>query len=210
MSLILNVTLSGSLDDIALDAAALSSLLNPDDDVKGTGDIPASNVVQLPTAAATAGLVPAATVPAAVVAVADLDSSGLPWDERINAKNKGKNSDGTWRAKRNINKSSPGLFEQVQAELRAAMGSAPAAPVAGVPFSPGVGAVPGTENLQDTIALATQIVTHSTSPDTWGRINGIMIANELPQGVQSLTQFPAKIPAVHMALQQLAKELGVG
>lgn len=219
MGLTLNVTLTGSLDDIALDCAELSRLLNSDSAVELTADtvVPlhpdAGPYTSAPpeTDAAAATVVPVQLAPV-VQPGAELDTVGLPWDVRINAKNRGKNTDGTWRAKRNINKTSPGLVEQVQNELRAGLASAvpaaAAAPIAPQPVAVAPG--PGGDQLADTIALATQIVTHATSPDTWGRINGIMIANELPQGVQSLTQFPAKIPAVHMALQQLAKELGVG
>ncbi len=229
MGLTLNVTLTGSLDDIAIDCAELSRLLNSDSLIPGEfiENAPLAGqglgtVAELhPVLAAAADTVlTVAAVPGAAAVVqpgAELDTAGLPWDLRINAKNRGKNTDGTWRAKRNINKTSPGLVEQVQNELRTALLSMTATgapqPVAVVPVAPQPAAVapgPGGDQLADTIALATQIVTHSTSPDTWGRINGIMIANDLPQGVQSLTQFPAKIPAVHMALQQLAKELGVG
>lgn len=47
----------------------------------------------------------------------ELDSAGFPWDERINAKNKSKKADGTWRGGRGAN---PSKIKKVQNELRAA------------------------------------------------------------------------------------------
>lgn len=70
----------------------------------------------------------------------DLDAKGLPWDARIHAKsgNGGgvKNADGTWRAKRGVDAA---FVAQVEAELRAVQGAAPAplavagSPVAAIP-----------------------------------------------------------------------------
>lgn len=69
-----------------------------------------------------------APVPPAAPAPADpatsLDKDGLPWDERIHSSSKAVNqTDGLWRKKRGV---SDELVVQVEAELRALMGNAPA------------------------------------------------------------------------------------
>jgi hypothetical protein len=46
----------------------------------------------------------------------DVDSRGLPWDERIHAGTKATNADGSWRNKRGVDKA---LVEAVEAELAA-------------------------------------------------------------------------------------------
>lgn len=53
----------------------------------------------------------------------DVDSRGLPWDERIHAGTKATNADGSWRNKRGVDKA---LVEAVEAEL--AGGAVPNAP----------------------------------------------------------------------------------
>lgn len=50
--------------------------------------------------------------------IVNLDARGLPWDVRINAKNKAKTKGGDWKYGRNIDKS---LIETVEAELRTLM-----------------------------------------------------------------------------------------
>jgi len=44
----------------------------------------------------------------------ELDKRGFPWDERIHASTKAKNADGTWRARKNVDKA---LVSEVEAEL---------------------------------------------------------------------------------------------
>lgn len=61
-----------------------------------------------------------------------VDSTGLPWDERIHAKSKATNADGSWRGKRNADAAT---VAAVEAELRARTPSAPVSPVtANVPM----------------------------------------------------------------------------
>ena len=69
---------------------------------------------------------PAPSAPAASPSPAGVDSTGLPWDERIHSGTKAKNADGTWRARRGLN--NPALVKQVEAELRQ---------LAGIPVSAG-------------------------------------------------------------------------
>ena len=67
-----------------------------------------------------------------------VDATGLPWDERIHAKSKAINKDGTWKSRRGVQ---PVEVSRVEAELRAAVQhQAPAAPPA--PQAPMAPAVP--------------------------------------------------------------------
>lgn len=52
------------------------------------------------------------------IAPAPLDSTGIPWDVRIHSSSRGKNNDGTWKAKRNVDAA---LRAAVEAELHQAM-----------------------------------------------------------------------------------------
>jgi hypothetical protein len=59
----------------------------------------------------------------------EVDSSGLPWDERIHSGSKKKKSDGTWTARRNVREEE---VKAVEAELR--QRGVAAAPVASAPM----------------------------------------------------------------------------
>lgn len=61
-----------------------------------------------------ASTAPSTAEPAHSAPTADLDSAGLPWDERIHAGTKTTNKDGTWKTRRGVDKA---LVEQVKAEL---------------------------------------------------------------------------------------------
>lgn len=91
--------------------------------------------------------------------VGDVDSTGLPWDERIHASTKTMNADGTWRQRRGLN--DPGLVKRVEAELRASAPSAGpltvAPPVAALESSSSTtGAVPA--NVSTVTAPAASVV----------------------------------------------------
>jgi hypothetical protein len=62
----------------------------------------------------------------------EVDSQGLPWDNRIHSGSRAKVSDGTWRQKRNLD---PNLLAEVEGELRQTMGL-PYSAVAAVPAIP--------------------------------------------------------------------------
>lgn len=98
-----------------------------------------------------ASLPPVPPVPAAAAQTAaptnavPVDKDGLPWDQRIHSESKAVNADKTWRKKRNVG---PDKVAEIEAELRAVMGIAPAAaptpaakPEAAWPF-PSRGPVP--------------------------------------------------------------------
>jgi hypothetical protein len=82
-----------------------------------------NETVQQPAAtqspAPAAPVQPAAQSPIPNVAVnvqgIELDSKGLPWDERIHASTKAINKDGSWKAKRGVQ---PVTVTEVEAELR--------------------------------------------------------------------------------------------
>ena len=100
--------------------------------VVSTPAIAAGAIVAPPPPANTA---PITTTPgvASSVAGVDLDTKGMPWDNRIHAESKGKIADGTWRKKRNLD---PALVATVEAELHQVMGAAPAPLAQGVAPAP--------------------------------------------------------------------------
>ena len=55
--------------------------------------------------------------PAADAGTLELDSDGVPHDERIHSGSKGKNKDGTWKKLKNVD---PALHKRITAELQAA------------------------------------------------------------------------------------------
>lgn len=79
--------------------------------------VPPAPPVPSPPVPAAPPPAPAPTANAAPMPPAgDVDSTGLPWDERIHASTKTMNADGTWRQRRGLN--DPGLVKRVEAELR--------------------------------------------------------------------------------------------
>ena len=74
---------------------------------------------------AAAALVPGGAAAAALIPPAsgvELDSTGLPWDERIHASTKTKTQKGVWTARRGVNDEA--FIKSVEAELRATVQSA--------------------------------------------------------------------------------------
>jgi hypothetical protein len=100
---------------------------------------PAATIPPSPQPVSAPAVVPApvAVVPVAPAAPASpapsVDVQGLPWDERIHARTKALNRDGTWRQKR---ETPPELVAQVEAELRARAGLPVAAAVPAAPIVP--------------------------------------------------------------------------
>ncbi len=100
---------------------------------------PTAPATDAPTASVAAPMTPASAV--------ELDSKGLPWDDRIHAGTKSKIAKGEWKAKRGVE---PALIAQVEAELRARVAApvavaqdaaavfnaAPGVPAAPAPFVP--------------------------------------------------------------------------
>ncbi len=86
-----------------------------------------------------------------------VDSSGMPWDERIHAGTKATVADGTWRKKRGVNEA---FVTAIEAQLRSQAGSpqpvaAPAPVPAPVPVPPPV-AMPAAVPMQPTAMPVTE------------------------------------------------------
>lgn len=114
--------------------------------------LPASAAPQTLPGVAGAPTAPSPAVPAAYIAPAvqaqvlasvtptvERDKHGLPWDERIHAGTKTKNTDGAWKKKKNVNEAT---VASVEAQLRAMPQSAaplpPSLPQSVPPTLPGV------------------------------------------------------------------------
>lgn len=154
-------------------------------------------------------IVPAANAPSAPATPSspaggvEVDTDGLPWDERIHAGTKTRNADGRWKAKKGIN--DPALVERVKAELRTRMASgvakapdvpalpqppAPFAPPAASsqpaqPVAPSASASPTT--FEDFVLRTTQAVRAGVLPND--SVQAACVAHNLPS-VVSLQQYP--------------------
>ena len=115
-----------------------------------------SNVFAMPVPPAPVAAAPVTPPPPPQAPGIEVDSQGLPWDNRIHSGSRAKVADGSWRQKRNLD---PNVLAQVEGELRTTMGLphapesapaaaspagvfAPAAPEAVAPPPPPAAAVP--------------------------------------------------------------------
>ena len=155
--------------------------------------------------------------PGAIPGTVELDSKKLPWDVRIHSKNKSKLAkDQSWKMKRGVD---PALIVQVEAELRAAMATAPAqvetsSPTTETPASPAKPAAPAqVAEPAKPAGPATVETAVLTFPDLMGKITMAMGANTLtqemimnvinPLGLASLPLVAARpdlIPEINTAL----------
>lgn len=176
----------------------------------------------LPPVPNPAGVAPAPSAPVAPSTPApgvELDSKGMPWDERIHASTKTKLVSGEWKAKRGVD---PALVASVEAELRirttdVSVGYAPApAPAAlGVPPAPVAPFVPPAAPLPPAATGAPSV---SADPETFEqlmpRITAAVTQGILPptavtaacagQGLASvvaLQQQPQFVPLVWASLK---------
>ena len=96
---------------------------------------------------------------------ADLDKNGLPWDERIHSKAKGKDVKGNWKYLRGVDRDV--LVPQVEAELRAMMGEDTPEPVteapAATPQPPVTPSAPATTAPSASVTTFAQLVTGITT-----------------------------------------------
>lgn len=152
-----------------------------------------------PAAAPASGpaYVPAATAVAPSGGGPELDSKGLPWDHRIHAGSKGKNTDGGWKRKKNTPDE---VIAAVEAELRTLLG----VPV-GVPAPP--------------VGDATTDAAPTTFPDLMAWVAKMVAGKKLTQqqvvetvqpiGLSSVVGLGARpdlIPQVYAALMQKSAE----
>ena len=121
-----------------------------------------------PVTAQTATTTPGPVVDADPVATPELDSAGLPWDERIHAGTKRQNADGSWTLKKGVDKE---LVAQVIEELKGAPGTTtepatPAAPVKpGAPATPSAPAKPSADGATVKAAKAANTLTNQYGVD---------------------------------------------
>lgn len=178
--------------------------------------------------AAAAPSVPAA--PSTPAPAVELDSKGLPWDERIHAGSKAKVKDGSWRAKKEVD---PALVATVEAELRASVAPSgapvvqPAATPTGWPFAetpaapgmPPVAAVPTVPPVAPLPPAVTVAPSVAADPTTFEqlmpRITAAVTSGSLPAtaigaacaavglpSVVSLQTSPQHVPLVWATLKQ--------
>lgn len=162
--------------------------------------------------AANVPLPPAATVPPPPVGSVELDTKGLPWDERIHAGSKAKVKDGSWRMKKELD---PALVTAVEAELRARLGNA--APVAAptattpAPVMTAGASLPITSALPPVAAAAEPVTFEQIMPRiTAGVTAGILPATAIAQAcaanglpsVVALQTSPQYVPFVWATLKQ--------
>lgn len=171
-----------------------------------------------PAAAAT---VAQNTTPApAAAAGVEVDSTGLPWDERIHSGSKKKTGNGVWNRRKNVDDAT---FNNVSNQLRAALGAAPAAAAAPV-TAPAAAALPTLPQLpqggpvvpalpsvaptayQNFVAWQATLL-HSPSNPT-GRItadwvNQLIAAHGVPGGLADLALREDLIPAIEAQIRSV-------
>lgn len=175
-----------------------------------------------PSAIVNGTLAPAAVnnvVANVIAAGGEVDSSGMPWDERIHSSSKEKNADGKWRYRRNL---SPAIKTRIEAEIRASLSASPAAAVANVgaaapqlslpavnTAAPGLPALPGAniENPAFT-AFVSFITANTTSPaNPAGRLTADWVKQSLAAfgvangDIQNLAHAPHLIPQIEGAIK---------
>lgn len=182
-------------------------------------NVPTAPAMGAPTASGAAPSTPASGV--------ELDSKGLPWDERIHAGTKTKLKSGEWKAKKQVEAA---LVAQVEAELRARVAASPAVPAVpavdpaavfggaapGVPPAPAIPTAPPVAPLAPAATVAPSV---SADPTTFEqlmpRITAAVTAGIMPptavgaacaaHGVASvvtLQQSPQFVPLVWATLRQ--------
>lgn len=156
----------------------------------------------------TAAVVP--PPPGAVVT--PLDSTGLPWDERIHSSAKSTNNDGTWKKRRGVQES---MVKTVETELRAANPAPPppppAATTAVVPPPPVAGAVvppppaaqPGTADRNTFVGFMEQVTGLLAGQRlTREQLLPLVTATGLPN-IPALATRPDLIPQVNAGIDAL-------
>lgn len=149
-------------------------------------------------------LAPVAPAPAASAAPAnpagiEVDTNGLPWDERIHAGGRAKNKDGTWRAKRGVNDGAK--VKAIEAELRQALAAGvPLAPPGPVPVAPPAAPQPPAPPAAPAAETFASLMVKIQTRKAGGTISDDQIAATLAQlGLSALGQLatrPDLVPAV--------------
>jgi hypothetical protein len=195
------ITLNIQTDDLAL-VAKLAAALNPHGMQVAVAP-PVETVAPTPPP-----IEATAPTPPPIEAAAgkpELDSDGLPWDERINTSNKATRQDGTWKRKPGI---TDDYYAQVIAELKVAR------PHVAPPSQPMGGYMPASELQKNSIFPAIPEPANN-EPMTFGQLVQKITAAKLPRerveaalanaGIQQLPQLMQRPDAIEM----VAKELGL-
>ncbi|QYW02509.1 RecT-like ssDNA annealing protein [Stenotrophomonas phage Silvanus] len=184
-------------------------------------------VVSAPGVAPAVAAVQNTTAAAAPAVVTDnggveLDSTGLPYDERIHSGSRSKTNKGVWTKRKGVDDAT---FNRVSAELRATMGAS-AAPVATatptLPAAPAAAAVPNLPTLpqggpvvpalpsvapspyQQFVAWQATLLHSPTNPTgrlTADWINQLIEAHGVPGGLANLAHREDLIPAIEAAIK---------
>lgn len=162
-------------------------------------------------AAAAAAFTPAAVVVPPPPGAGDppppvpMDSSGLPWDERIHSSAKSTNNDGTWKKKRGVQDSE---VTRITAEIRAALGAPAVAAQVVVPPPPAAVVVPpppaAAGEVTDFASLMTRVgKLQQTGKLTLVEFNTCIMSSGIPadptgaHNAIGVSKNPAFIPAIN-------------
>lgn len=171
------------------------------------------------------------TATGANVTVPEVDSEGVPWDERIHSGAKSRTAKGAWTRRRNVDDIT---FAKISAELKASVAgnAAPATnlppppgatqqaaptnlppppganplplPGANLPPPPGAAVVdPAYAALVKLIADNTQSATNPAGRLTDAWVTQVLAAYSVPEGnLQNLAHMPAQVPVIHQYIAQ--------
>lgn len=153
--------LTGSLEVLSEVVALLSE--NGYEDAFDNGPAPHAVVPTqggiMPAASPQPVITPAIAAAGAAAGV-ELDATGLPWDERIHSSSKSKKAGGIWTKRKNL---AAGVYEAVEAELRAQYPNVPNAGAASAPMAqPVVAAIPVAEPIP--MPVATPVMAPQPEP----------------------------------------------
>jgi hypothetical protein len=171
------------------------------------------------------------TATGANVTVPEVDSDGVPWDERIHSGAKSRTAKGAWTRRRNVDDAT---FTRISNELKNSVannipapaasaglppppGSTPPPPQqpAGLPPLPGAGLPPppGAAVVDPAYAALVKLIADNTqsAANPAGRLTDVWVKQvlehyQVPEGnLQNLAHMPAVVPTVH---QYIAQSLG--
>lgn len=129
------------------------------------------------------------TAPIAALVPA-VDSAGFPWDHRIHATTKGRNMDGRWKKKKNVDEA---VIGQIELDLRQTY-AAPPAP--GAPLEPGEPTTPPALFAWAAAQMAKGALTQGV---VFAAVSAVGLPNPL-----ALTARPDLVPAVYAQLRTAA------
>lgn len=178
-----------------------------------TESVPATAVLAAQQGSTTAG----AEAQQGTTASVELDSNGLPYDERIHSGTRGKNQDGSWKKRKGVDQ---GTVAQVTAELQALMGAkapttaptlppvaatTPSLPTPTLPSIPSIPTLPTTETkYQQFTRYIGTILVGPENPN--GRVDGAWVNQVIenygvPGGLANLAAREDLIDTIRAAIE---------